>query len=194
MGAKGTSPKKAVASHVRKPLVVTMDVKDFFPSVKPHMIREMLRVRGWEEAAVEVTTRLVTRKNHLPQGAPTSPCIGRLILDPVARELEKLLTQTHTSCAASIWVDDLTVSGPEGISRLKKTITRIFERYGFEIHPQKINVMFRSDDQVSLGIKLNDGTAPTKQYLAKIEELAKQVPAIDAKLKAKRVYAEGLRN
>ena len=191
-GGEGSSPKKAAAQHVKKPMVITMDVREFFPSIKSRMVRKMFLSRGMDADAAQVCTRLVTSGNHVPQGAPTSTCIGRLVLNPVALELEGLMKSVHHSSAAGIWVDDLTLSGPSGMTRLKGTVISIFKRHGFEIHPEKIQVMPRGEEQVSLGVRLNNGIGVPTAYLKKLGEFAKQVPSSNPSLKGMHAYVKGL--
>jgi len=168
-GGKGTSPEMAVAAHVRKPLVMTLDLKDFFPSVSRRMVLEMLMSRGASRVVATLVCRLVTFKNHLPQGAPTSPQIARLVLHPAAGHIVTALKRTTEQSNGSIWVDDVTVSGPLGLKRLMPTLIRIFERHGFRVNRKKCEMMGADREQVSLGMKLNNGIAPTSAYLAEYE-------------------------
>lgn len=165
-GSKGHSPKGAVSRHIRKPLVVTMDISDFFPSVKRHMVRKALMKRGAPQDLAELMTRLMTHGNHLAQGAPTSTRMAMLVLDPVAGHIEKALASIPRA-DLSVWVDDATISGPSGIERLVPTIVRIFDRHGFRIHPNKLKFMPRSEEQVSLGIKLNNRVEVPSSYIEK---------------------------
>jgi hypothetical protein len=52
--------------------------------------------------------------------------------------------------------------------------------------------MFRDQEQVSLGIRLNDGIGTPTEYLKKVNEFAKQVPPSNASLKGMRDYVKGL--
>lgn len=191
-GGKGSSPKKAVERHTRKPLVIAMDITDFFPSVKRHMIRQALRKRGASAEVAKILARLMTHKNHVPHGAPTSPCITRIVLHPVAEHIDRLLRSIGHESDASIYVDDLTLSGPNGLNRLQKTIDGIFERYGFSIHPNKIQIMSRDKEQVSLGIKLNHGIDIPSHYIVKYREKLRQVGPSDPRVKGMRSYIHSL--
>jgi RNA-directed DNA polymerase len=192
-GGKGTSPKLAVKPHVMKPLVMTMDIKDFFPSVKAFMVRRMFLAHMMNGDVSNLLTRLVTRKNRLPQGAPMSPSVARLVLAPLCEELDGLLRSVHPNAAASIYVDDLTISGPIGLKRIEKTVVSIFQRHGFSIKLEKTKKMGREEEQISLGICLNDGIEATKKYRDEVSSLAKEVPPADPKLKGKIAYLNFLK-
>lgn len=190
-GKAGTSTKKAVADHVKKAMVITMDIKDFFPSIKVSKIKNLFIQNGATNEVAKILTRLVTRKNHLPQGAPTSPYVGRLVLQKFAEELEKLLGKIPKS-SFSIYVDDITISGPKGIKRIQNTISKILKHHGFGINENKTKVMNRDDEQVSLNICLNNRIEATKKFLKEIEKLAKKVPASDSTLQGKKSYVKYL--
>ena len=191
-GGKGSSTKKAVRRHTRKPLVMTMDIKDFFPNVKSHKVRRMFLSRGAKRNVADLLTRLVTRKNHLPQGAPTSPCIARLVLDPVTKDLKKAIQSMGAKEKPSIWVDDVIISGARGLKRSKKTLISIFNRYGFQIPEEKIKTMPKIQEQVSLGIKLNDGIAVPLRYFQKYEAECKQLGPSSARCKGMRANIKNL--
>lgn len=187
-GGPGSSIKKAVAGHVQKPIIITMDIKDFFPSVKSPSIREMLRRHKGRKEVVEILTRLITYKDHLPHGAPTSPCFGRLILDPLAINLEKMLRGIHPNALFSIYVDDIIISGPLGIKRAIPTIYKMINRFEFDVNIEKTKVMEHNEEQVSLNIRLNNRIEPTKKYLKEVEELSRSVSSSDPKLRGKKVF------
>jgi RNA-directed DNA polymerase len=138
----------------------------------------------------EILTRLVTCKNHLPQGAPTSTYIGLLVLQPVVQKVEKILKKIPKS-SFSVYVDDIIISGPEGIKRLIPILRKVLKRYRFEIN-DKTNIMNWNTEQVCLNIRLNNRIEPPKSYLQEIKDLAKKVPASDPGLRGKRAYANFL--
>ena len=93
----------------------------------------------------------------------------------------------------SIYVDDIIISGPEGIKRFVPIIRKILKRYRFEIN-DKTNIMNRDKEQVCLNIGLNNGIEPPKSYLQELKELARKVPASDPRLRHKKVYIDFLLN
>jgi len=190
-GRPGTSIKDAVANHVKKSMVVQMDIKNFFPNTKSHKIKKAFIMNGGSQEIANILTRLVTYKNHLPQGAPTSSCIGRIILKPFAEQLERLLIRIPKS-SFSVYVDDIIISGPDGLKRIKNTIFKILKRHGFEINKSKIYIMNRKGEQISLNIKLNNGIEATKKFLREIEELSTQLPPSNPTLKGKKAFVEFL--
>ncbi|MEW6455827.1 MAG: reverse transcriptase family protein [Acidobacteriota bacterium] len=190
-GGPGSSTKKAVAEHTRKHVLITADIKDFFPCVKSYHVRNMFLRYGASEDTSRILTRLLTYKNHLPQGAPTSPAIGRLVLFPFAEELDNLLNKIPKS-SFSIYVDDIILSGPKGVKGFLSTIRKMLAHYGFKIN-KKTKIMYRSEEQVCLNIRVNDGFAPPTNYLNELKKLAEIVPPSNPTLKGKISYINYLR-
>jgi hypothetical protein len=191
-GCPGTSIKDAVADHVKKPVVITLDIKDFFPSVKNYQLKSVLRRRKASVELSETLVRLTTYKNHLPHGSPTSPCLARLILNPLAKNLERLLLSIHPDAAFSIYVDDITLSGPEGIVRAIPTIAGLVQRLGFTLNSKKIRVMRQDQEQSSLSIRLNNRIEPTSSYLRKLEATKEKYSSSHPRIKGMEAFVEFL--
>lgn len=191
-GCPGTSIKDAVADHIRKPVVITLDIKDFFPSVKCHLIRSTLRRRMANDEVTDALVRLTTYKNHLPHGSPSSPCLARLVLNPLALNLERLLRSINPDAIFSIYVDDITISGPKGITRAIQAIRGLIERHGFVVNPQKIKVMKRNQDQESLSVRLNKRIEPTRSYLRKLEAIRDQYPHSHSRIRGMQAFVDFL--
>ncbi|MGB7294172.1 MAG: reverse transcriptase family protein [Candidatus Aminicenantales bacterium] len=190
-GGPGTSTKDAMRLHTHKPVLITSDIKDFFPSIKAFHVRNAFRKHGASEEMADILTRLVTHHNRLPQGAPTSPAIGRLILQPIAEELDNILKNIR-KFSLSIYVDDIILSGPIGIKGFLSTIRRMLLRHGFRLN-EKTKIMYRNEEQVCLNIRVNDGIAPPTLYIEKVRELANIIPKSDPRLKGKMAYIEYLK-
>jgi len=191
-GCPGTSIKDAVRDHVGKPIVITMDIKNFFPNVKKYQIKKMLRRRKAREDVAEILARLITCKNHLPHGSPSSPCIARLVLNPFAMNLEKLLMSIHSNAVFSIYVDDIILSGPDGIRRAIPTICQLINRQGFDVNPEKTEVMKQDSEQVSLNIRLNKRIEPTTAYLNKLGVIKDQHSSLHPTVKGMQAFADFL--
>ncbi len=174
-GTKGTSIKDAVQAHTKRDMVITMDIKNFFPNTKSYLIKNSLIINGASTEIAGLLTRLITNKNHLPQGAPTSSSIARIVLHPVAVEIERYLSNIPFS-DFSIYADDITLSGPHGIKRIKNSIQKLISRYKYEINKSKVYVMNSHQDQISLGLKLNRGIEATDKMLKEIESLEIHLP------------------
>ncbi len=192
-GGPASSTKKAVQMHINKPLVIALDIKDFFPSIKKYRVIRAIENIGIEAGVSKLLADLITYHNHVPQGAPTSACIGRIVLNNFAFELDQMLKGISPIAAFSIYVDDIIISGPEGLKRIIPIMAKMLGRYGFKINREKMEIMRKNNEQVSLNIRLNKRIEATSKFLAEIDELEKRLPPWSPKLSGKKSYVRYLR-
>jgi len=140
--------------HTRKNVVVTMDIKDFFPTVNSEKIRPILRRFFTDESELELTMQLVTRNGRLPQGAPTSPHLANLVFSSID---ETIASSLGGRWAYSRYADDLAFSGDDSTGMLIDTVSEIALRNGFCIATKKTRVMRQHHRQKVTGLVVNRG-------------------------------------
>ncbi|HWR97176.1 MAG TPA: reverse transcriptase family protein [Candidatus Methanoperedens sp.] len=176
-GRRGHDIRTNARRHVNKPVVLTGDIKDCFPSISNRRVYGVF-VRRLECSpdVASVLTKLTTIDGSLPKGSPTSSIITALATENFAKRL-KGLADKHDA-GASIYVDDSSISGPRHISRLAGLVKKIGRQEGFEIH--KVKSMTGDEEQVVTGIRVNRGfDAPT----AKMADVRKQIEQITSSYK-----------
>jgi hypothetical protein len=141
------------ANHVGRQLVITMDIKDFFPTICSAMIRPVVSPFAANPYELELLMALVTRRDRLPQGAPTSPHLANLVFSPVDAEIVARLPVGWTY---SRYADDLAFSGDDDPGLLVQTVTQLLSNHGFWIAPHKTRVMGRNRRQIVTGLVVND--------------------------------------
>lgn len=158
-GGKGSSTKDIMRPHVGKPMVLCYDISNFFPSISYLDVINALRDRGFSKDVADVITRLVTLNGHLPQGAPCSTQIAKLILMRPAKHLLRLLKNYGSSVDVSFWVDDIIISGPASLKNIESSghnnIYDIFARFGLILKKEKTRILPASAEQYSLGIRVD---------------------------------------
>lgn len=156
--AHGFVPGRSIVTnaklHVQKQWVVTLDIKNFFPSITSQQVRGVLDGLGGEPEVLAAMTRLFTRHGRLPQGAPTSPHLANLVASALDQRLGEAV-------AAMGWVytryaDDLTFSGDTPPQGLVREVEHQLNRHGFRAARGKTHVMGRSQRQVVTGLVVND--------------------------------------
>ena len=140
--------------HTRKDVVVTMDIKDFFPSVDSLKIHPVLRSFSPDESELQLMMQLVTRNGRLPQGAPTSPHLANLVFSPID---EAIARSVGTRWIYSRYADDLAFSGHDPVDMLIDTVSEIVLRNGFCIATKKTRVMRQHHRQKVTGLVVNRG-------------------------------------
>jgi len=178
---KGRSISTNAFPHVGNKFVLSMDLKDFFPSVKTSFVKELFSRLNIDERYVEY----VTYKGGLPQGSPCSPVISNLYCHNLDVSLKALADDNNLNYTR--YADDLTFSGsvlPKGfVSKVKE----IVKGYSLRVHPKKTKVMWRNQRQVVTGVIVNDKLNMPVEKRKKMRALKHQYD--DLKVKDKRVLA-----
>jgi retron-type reverse transcriptase len=178
----GRSTVTNAAPHVKRAIVVNLDLRDFFPTITFPRVRGAFESLGYSPAVATVFALLATEAPRqeaeyegktyhvalgpraLPQGACTSPAISNLVARTLDRRLAGLASKlgwTYTRYA-----DDLTFSGdtlvpkgqkdPKSVAWLLARTRHIVEDEGFEVNEKKVRVQRRNTAQVVTGIVVNE--------------------------------------
>ena len=179
-GVRGKDPLDHPRYHVGKKVVVTIDVKDCFPSITHAQIFAIFRHRvQCSPTVARLLTQLTTYKGHLPLGSPTSTALANLVLAPIILEIEQLTGER--GFRPSQFVDDTAISGDHLDDRLVSELAKIFSRHGLGIGRKKVKVMRSGEAQVVTGKTVNTRTAiPVKRrrkVRAALDHLSRTSPA-----------------
>ena len=92
---KGKDIRTNAAEHRNASFLLHTDITAFFPSITSDIIRECIRhrpqLRTWIGDHEDEFIELVTRNNQAPQGAPTSPVIGNIVMRPIDKSIKNYL-------------------------------------------------------------------------------------------------------
>lgn len=177
----GRSVASYVAPHAGQDVVLHVDLREFFPSIRASRINALLRTIGYPEAVARLIAGLCTnstprdaltngdepeiefgsyrfyREPHLPQGAPTSPALANLCAYRLDVRLSALARRFGAEY--SRYADDLLFSGgaelAQGLSRFRTFVLAIALDEGFSIRARKTRVMRRHESQRAAGVILN---------------------------------------
>jgi hypothetical protein len=162
--------------HVGAAVLVTADVRDFFPSTAAWRVEEWWRQRV-DDAAARLLTLLTTYRGGLPQGAPTSPGLSNF----VNRELDDRIASRAVVAGACYtrYCDDIVFSwrhdaGPP--SEFEGSVRRTLHEFGYTLHPQKGWRVHRGGDEPEItgvvlgrygGVRLPDDLRGRMRTLAR---------------------------
>lgn len=162
---KGRSLKDNASVHVRQKILVTLDIKDCFPSVSYSTIFRLFRERfGYSREVSSVMTKLTTFRGALPQGAPTSSALLNIYLIPLCQKL-KLYFEPR-GCKLSFWVDDIGFSGKDAFLHIQ-FVARELQKMGFSLSRGKIKIMRKGYHQEIAGLGVNDIVSVPKEKIKK---------------------------
>jgi RNA-directed DNA polymerase len=134
-GIRKRSTKANALAHVGQAVVYTLDIKSFFPSVRPERVLASFVHLGIAESPARLLARLTTSEHQLLQGTHTSTALANLVLYRGDVRLSLLAKQhgfTYTR-----FVDDISLSGGLRLLGFRNLIVRIIEDEGFQIKAEK---------------------------------------------------------
>jgi hypothetical protein len=187
------------APHAGKPVLLRLDLQDFFPGFPAARVQALFRTFGYPEKVADrlggICTNAVPRdvwarapevdrvqwheartlyaRPHLPQGAPTSPALANLTayrLDCRLSGLAKTAGAVYTRYA-----DDLGFSGVEGfdraVERFSAHAAAVALEEGFSVNHHKTRIMHRGVRQQLAGIVVNQKVNLRRRDLELLEAI-----------------------
>lgn len=139
--------------HPKQPKVFTLDLKDFFPSIKTNSVEQIFKSLGYSDLISNLLAKLCTKDNSLPQGAPTSPYISNLYFLPADNQISEFC-KVH-SIRYTRYADDLTFSGDFDENSVLNFVSDVVKKLDLVIHPEKVKLMTPNQRQTVTGIVVN---------------------------------------
>lgn len=168
---RGRSIVSNAQPHVNKPLVLTIDIKDFFGSIGVVLVNKIYQEHfHCDEHCAELLTKLTTYGNFLPQGAPTSPTLANIAALPLDQSILEICQQNLVSFGYSRYVDDITLSGDSKLALLLPEFYRAVINNGFTANKDKLKVGLPANRQKVTGIIVNKKLSPPKKLIRKIRQ------------------------
>ena len=156
--AKAYKPKTHLIEnlkfHKNQPKVFTLDLENFFPSIKMELVEKVFLELGYSKMVANLLAKLCSRDNGLPQGAPTSPYLSNLIFKKADELIDDYCKQRKIRYTR--YADDLSFSGDFDENELLDTVTKIIENLNLHINKSKTKLMKPNTRQTVTGIVVND--------------------------------------
>lgn len=134
---KGRSYADNARQHVGTTALVKTDIHRFYPSTTRQMVYRMFAIDF--QCAEDVAHRLADiccyRQDHLPTGSPLS---GRVAFFAAKHMFDDVLElATRAECRMTVYVDDVTISGPAATKKLLGQVRRAISRHGLRTKQRK---------------------------------------------------------
>jgi len=164
--------------HKNRKIVLNVDIEDFFGSINFGRVFGLFQSKPFffPKNVAAAAAKLVTYKNKLPQGAPTSPILANMIALRLDSKLMSL-AKKH-SCTYTRYVDDVTFSSTKPIFdpavaslnvgnsvTLGKAFLHIFEKEGFHIKSSKTRILTKFVRQDVTGLTVNEFVNVNRSYI-----------------------------
>lgn len=106
---KGKSFADAAKIHQGAKWVYSVDIEDFFPTIKFSQISDSLKNIGYSEESATLLANICSLNFMLAQGSPASPVISNLVMTDIDRQLKELADKYDLR--VSRYADDIVFSG-----------------------------------------------------------------------------------
>lgn len=170
-------------NHVKRSLVLNIDLKDFFTQIHFGRVRGMLMKPPYEigEEAATTIAQIACYNGKLPQGAPSSPILTNMICVPLDNALMRLAKEK--GCTYTRYADDISLSTykkefpveiaylDEGGIHIGKKLAQILEKNSFQINPQKVTLQKKSQHQEVTGLTVNVFTNVRRGYVRQLRSI-----------------------
>lgn len=173
---KGRSTLTNARPHLRKGVLVKVDITDFFGTIRFGRVRGLFESLGYSGMVATLLALLTTEAKRveadldgqpawvalgqraLPQGAPTSP----ELTNQIARRIDARIggyARKH-GWTYTRYADDLALSHDDGsrerVGKLLGVVRQVLESEGFQVNPDKLVVVRRGRQQRVTGVVVND--------------------------------------
>ena len=165
-GVRGKAIKDNAKLHLNARCLVIIDIKNFFPSIKPEQVRAVwCETLNCSPDVAYLLTGLTTFRGRLPQGAPTSMLLANLVLSTFDGEIRAVCRLNGVSYSS--WVDDLAFSGDSAHHVVAPVIATLMKA-GFRVSHRKISVMGPGERKMLNKLVLGRFVSVPKQYIGRI--------------------------
>jgi|SRR3989304_3456550 len=137
---KGSSTANNAEPHKGANTILTLDLKDFFPTVKRNQVYSIFKAVGYNKTISTILTNICTFEGALPQGSPCSPKLANLSAWSLDVRIQGYVGKRGISYTR--YADDLSFSGlsPEKVVKIIPMIKVIIENENFVVNPSKTRV------------------------------------------------------
>lgn len=162
----GSIPARSIVGnageHVRKSLVVTLDIRDYFIKINDKMVFDaFVNVYGCSTEIASILTKLTTLQHRLPQGAPTSSSLANASAIRMHDEIKSICDKLGLSL--SWYVDDIAFSGIRASEAIEPVI-KVIQGHGFSIKRDKLKLMPSLSPQKVTGLTVNSCVSIGQAY------------------------------
>lgn len=139
--------------HKNQKKVLTIDIENFFTSIKTDSIQSIFENVGYSPILSNLLAKLCTRNGSLPQGAPTSPYLSNIFFNPMDDTIAKYCLSKNIKYTR--YADDLSFSGDFDENELLNLVESTISKSNLKLNKLKTKVMHQHMRQTVTGIVVN---------------------------------------
>ena len=165
---RGMTLKQNLVFHKEQPFVLSLDIKDFFSSIRRPEVENIFHALGYSALVANFLAKICCLDNCLPQGASTSPCLSNIFLrnfdDTISGYcIERKIRYTR-------YADDLSFSGVFNYKELIKVVETELATMGLYLNRDKTKLMKASQRQIVTGVVVNKKLQVVRSKRKKIRQ------------------------
>lgn len=174
------------AKHVQQQIVINIDIKDFFHSIKQSVLFDMFKRYGFAEKPARTLSEICTFKAFVPQGALTSPKISNIIAATTFGPPVKKFCEEQ-DLVLTIYADDITVSSKKtdvNPGMVISALSAIIAGFGFRANTAKTKVMRKHNRQYVCGVVVNEKTNMLRKERLRLRAMVHNLAVNGAEIEA----------
>lgn len=165
---KNRSIKDNAKFHRKQPIVLSLDIKDFFDCLKIKPIIQLFSRLGYSQGVSVMLAKLCTLHNQLPQGAPTSAALSNLLMANIDRRIFGYARKYKLRYTR--YADDLTLSGEVNVKEVIDFVRVVLNEENLELNYQKTRSRNRGQRQEVTGIVVNEKLQTSQRFRRNIRQ------------------------
>jgi RNA-directed DNA polymerase len=150
----GKRLKENVRFHKNRPMVLTLDLTDFFGSIKKEAVSVLFQEMGYTKPLSDLMSLLCCLEGKLPQGAPTSPYISNIFMRDVDDKISRYCKEHQIFYTR--YADDMAFSGDFNVGEVVGLVKNLISPKGLTLNDAKTKLMRRNQRQIVTGIVVNE--------------------------------------
>lgn len=162
------SIRKNAEFHIGKNVVLTIDIKDFFPSIGFGRVYNLFTRLGYSDSVSAMLSNLCCWNGGLPQGAPTSPTLSNLLMINFDKRVAGFIRKNKINYTR--YADDLTFSGDFEPGKVIKFVRGILPDFGLQINEKKVRVRKPGQRQEVTGVIVNEKIQAPREMRKKLRQ------------------------
>ncbi len=155
---KGSSIADNAEPHKDANTILTLDLEDFFPTVKRNHVYSIFRTVGYNKTISTILTNICTFQGALPQGSPCSPKLANLSASKLDARIQGYVGKRGINYTR--YADDLSFSGlnPAKVVKIIPMIKSIIENEKFVVNPEKTRIAGAARAKKVTGLIISNNT------------------------------------
>lgn len=151
------------AQHLHGHEVRTLDIQNYFPSTLSHRVYGFFHsVMGCSPDVASILAQLLTADGHLATGSTVSPILSFFAFYDMWQRIAEITV--GAGCVLTVYIDDITVSGPCVPDRIMWAIKQELHNRGLRYHKER---RYTGRHKEVTGVLIVDGKlrVPNRQRL-----------------------------